>query len=210
MDFYFGKNSGNSARSAFALYEAGVTFKPHPLEVPRGDSRAPGYLELNPLGKVPALVDDETALWESNAINWYIAAKHPEAGLLPATPAGSAAVQRWLFFQAAHVSPAAIAINRELSARHRNFWRLVPDPRAAELGRQELARYLPVLEAALADSEWLEGQFSLADIAYAPHLAFLVEGGYDFSSTPHVRSWLERLLSRSAWQQARALVFDYY
>jgi glutathione S-transferase len=210
MDFYFGKNSGNSARSAFALYEARVAFTPHALNVPGGDSRAASYRAVNPLGKVPALVDGDVSLWESNAINWYIAEKHAEAALLQPTPAGRASVQRWLLFQAAHVSPAATAINRELSPRHRNYWRLRPDPAAAEVGRQELARFLPVLDATLHDREWLEARFSLADIAYAPHLAFLVEGGFDFSSTPRVRSWLERLLSRPTWQQARALVFDYY
>jgi glutathione S-transferase len=105
---------------------------------------------LNPMGKVPALLDGATALWESNAINWYLAEGHPEARLLPTTPAGRASVQRWLFFQAAHVSPAATAVNRELSARHRRYWRLQPDPRAAEVGQQELSRYLPVLESALA------------------------------------------------------------
>jgi len=210
MDFYFGKNSGNSARSAFALYEARAAFTPHALNVPRGDSQAASYRAVNPLGKVPALVDGEVELWESNAINWYIAEKHPEAGLLQPTPAGRASIQRWLLFQAAHVSPSATAVNRALSARHRDFWRLRPDPGAAELGAQELARYLPVLETALADSEWLEERFSLADIAYAPHFAFLVEGGFDFSSTPRVFAWLGRLLSRPAWQQARGLVFDYY
>jgi len=210
MDFYFGKNSGNSARSAFALYEARSAFTSHALNVPGGDSRAASYRAVNPLGKVPALVDGDVSLWESNAINWYIAEKHPEAALLQPTPAGRASVQRWLLFQAAHVSPAAMAINRELSARHRSYWGLRHDPAAAETGRQELARYLPVLEATLADREWLEARFSLADIAYAPHLAFLVEGGFDFAGTPRVRSWLDRLLSRPAWQQARALIFDYY
>jgi glutathione S-transferase len=210
MDFYFGKNSGNSARSAFALYEAGVAFTPHALDVPGGASRASEYASLNPLGKVPALLEGATALWESNAINWYIAEAHPRAALLPATPAGRASVQRWLFFQAAHVSPAATAVNRELSPRHRSYWKLQPDPRAAEAGQQELARYLPVLDGALAGSGWLEPEFSLADIAYTPHLAYLLEGGFDFSTTPRVREWLERLLARPAWQQARALVFDYY
>jgi glutathione S-transferase len=211
MDFHFGKNSGNSARSAFALYEARAAFTPHGLNVPSGDARAPEYLALNPLGKVPALVDDAVVLWESNAINWYVAERHPESGLLPLTAAGRAAVQRWLFFQAAHVSPAATAVNQGLSARHRKYWGRSPDPAAEKIGRQQLARYLPVLEAALAESEWLEGRFSLADIAYAPHLALLVEAGFDFStSTPRVGAWLERLLTRAAWQQARALVFDYY
>ena len=210
MDFHFGRNSGNSARSAFALLEARVAFTPHPLDVPRGATRTPSYLTLNPLGKVPALLDGETALWESNAINWYVAEKYPDAALLPATPAGRASVQRWLFFQAAHVSPAATAVNLALSERHRRYWERAADPVAAESGARELGRYLPVLEAALTGSEWLDGRYSLADIAYAPHLAFLVEGGFDFDRTPRVRAWLDRLLSRPAWQQARALVFDYY
>src|SRR5262245_30760486 len=121
MHLHLGKNSGNSARAAFALYEARVAFTPHLLDVPRGDSRGGGYLALNPTGKVPALVDGEVALWESNAINWYVAEKHPEAQLLPPAPAGRASVQRWLFFQTAHVSPAATAVNLELSARHREY-----------------------------------------------------------------------------------------
>jgi glutathione S-transferase len=209
MDLHFGRNSGNSARSALALYEARAAFTPHALDVPRGASQTPEYLRLNPLGKVPALLDGETALWESNAINWYVAEKHPGAGLLPATPAGRASVQRWLFFQAAHVSPAATAVNLALSERHRRYWGRAADPAAAESGARELGRYLPVLEVALGESEWLEGQYSLADIAYAPHLAFLVEGGFDFSRTPRVRAWLDRLLSRPAWREARSLVFDY-
>lgn len=210
MDFHFGKNSGNSARSAFALYEAGAAFTPHALNVPSGDALQPAYRALNPMGKVPALVDGETALWESNAINWYVAENYPQAELLPATPAARASVQRWLFFQAAHVSPAATAVHLALSARHRDYWGRSSDPAAAEAGRRELARYLPVLETALAGREWLDERFSLADIAYAPHLGYLLEGPFDFSSTPRVRAWLERLLSRPAWQQARALVFDYY
>jgi glutathione S-transferase len=210
MDFHFGKNSGNSARVAFALYEARVPFSPHALHVPSGESRSAGYMALNPLGKVPALVDGTTALWESNAINWYIAESQPRAELLPATPAGRASVQRWLFFQAAHVSPAVMPIRNTLSTRHRSYWQRQPDPEAAEAGQRELSRYLPVLDQALATHDWLEARFSLADIAYAPHLGFLLEDGFDFSSTPHVRRWLERLLARPAWQQARALIFDYY
>lgn len=210
MDFYFGKNSGNSARSAFALYEAGAAFTPHALDLPSGDGQGTAYRALSPLGKVPTLVDGGTALWESNAINWYVAELLPAAGLLPSTPAGRASVQRWLFFQTAHVSPAATAVNRQLSARHRKYWRLSPDDAAADHGRRELARYLPVLEQALADREWLEGRFSLADIAHAPHLGFLLEGGFDFSATPRVQRWLERTRERRGWQRARELVFDYY
>lgn len=208
MDFHFGKNSGNSARVAFALYEAGIRFTPRPMHVPRGESRTLEYRALNPMGKVPALVDGSTALWESNAINWYLAETHPEARLLPASPGGRASVQRWLFFQAGHVTPACMAVYRTTSARAQRYWGIRPDPEAAENGRQELARYLPVLEAVLERSAWLEVDFSLADIAYAPHLWFLAEGGFDFPGTPHVRAWLDRLLARPAWKQASALIFE--
>jgi hypothetical protein len=58
MDFYFGKNSGNSARSALALYEVGAPFEAHPLDLRK--PRSPEYLALNPLGKVPTLIDGVT------------------------------------------------------------------------------------------------------------------------------------------------------
>jgi glutathione S-transferase len=207
VDFHFGKQSGNSARVAFALYEARIPFTPHVMHVPRGESRTPEYLALNPMGKVPALVDGATTLWESNAINWYLAETHPEARLLPPTPAGRASVQRWLYFQVGHVTPAAVAVYRTSSVRAQSYWGLRPDPQAAEQGRKELARFLPVLEDALAKQAWLEGDFSLADIAYAPHLWFLAESGFDFAATPALRTWLDRLLARPAWREASALVF---
>jgi glutathione S-transferase len=207
MDFFYGMSSGNSSRSAFALHEAQVAYEGHALHVPHGESRHPGYLELNPMGKVPALVDGATQLWESNAINWYIAEKHPEARLLPASLGGRASVQRWLFFQAAHVSPACFAVYRWTNARVQNFWGMRGDAQTAENGRQELARYLPVLESALGEREWLEGEFSLADIAYAPHLWLVAEGGFDLSETPAVRAWLTRLLARPAWQKAVSMIY---
>jgi glutathione S-transferase len=81
------------------------------------------------------------------------------------------------------------------------------DAGAAEAGRKELARYLPVLESALEGREWLEGTFTLADLAYAPHLWLVVEGGFELAPYPAVRGWLERMLARPAWRRTAALVF---
>ncbi|HVV48170.1 MAG TPA: glutathione S-transferase family protein [Polyangia bacterium] len=204
MDFYYARFSGNSARSAFALAETGAAYTPHPLDVPGGEGRRPDYLALNPMGKVPALVDGDVRLWESNAINWYLAETHPGARLLPASPAGRAAVQRWLMFQTGHLTPACATLFRKTNARVRAIWKTDADAAAVERARQELGRYLPVLEQALAGRDWLEGEFSLADIAYAPHLAMIAEGeaGYDFAATPNIRAWLERLWARPAWKKA--------
>ena len=207
MDLYYGRMSGNSARAIFGLSEAGAPFQGRVLDTRAGENRAPSYLAVNPMGKIPAFVDGPLKLWESNAINWYVAEKLPEARLLPASLQGRASVQRWLFFQAAHVSPACLPVFRATNARVQEFWRIKGDSQAAEAGRKELARYLPVLEGALADREWLEREFSLADVAYAPHLSLVAEGGFDLSPYPRLRAWLDRLLARPAWRKAAEMVF---
>ncbi len=208
MDFYYGTLSGNSARSAFALAEAGVAYTPHPITAPNGENREAPYLALNPMGKVPALVDGDVQLWESNAINWYVAEKHPAARLLPAALAGRASVQRWLMFQAGHVTPACAALFRRTNQRVRAVWKTDSDDQSHAWGQKELGRYLPVLDRALAGRDWLEGDFSLADIAYAPHLAMIAtrnaqgEAAFDFAPTPNVQAWLQRLWARPAWKKA--------
>jgi glutathione S-transferase len=211
VDFYYSRTSGNSARSAFALFESGIPFVPHFVDPRQSQNRTTAYLALNPTGKVPALIDhddqgQEIRLWESNAINWYVAEKHPEARLLPSSAAARAGVQKWLFFQASHVSPACIAIFRHTHQRVRAFWGIKGDAAGAETGTQELGRFLPVLEEALQGREWLEGTFSLADIAFLPHLEFIAAGGFDFGATPAVRAWLDRMRARPAWQRTVELV----
>jgi glutathione S-transferase len=207
MELFFSKRSGNSARVVFALNEAGVAWTPRYLDIRGGETRLPDYLALNPMGKIPTLKDGGLVLWESNAINWYLAETHPQAGLLPSSPAQRAAVLRWQLFQTGHLSPACIPIFR---ARHpvlQRFWQTKPDPAALEAAEKELARYLPVVEQALAGRQWLEGTFSLADIAFAPHLSLLPESGIDFAEYPRLRGWLDRLLSRPGWKKTAELVF---
>jgi len=206
MDLYYGRWSGNSARAAFGLAEAGASFQPHFIDTRGGENRKPEYLSVNPMGKVPAFVDGKLRLWESNAINWYVAEKL-KARTLPTSLEGRASVQRWLFFQSAHVTPACISVFRGTHPRMQAFWQMKADSQIVEAGRKELARYFPVLESGLANGDWLEGDFSLADIAYAPHLSLVAEGGFDFSPYPRVKAWLDRMLARPAWKKTAAMIF---
>ena len=207
MDFYYGRCSGNSARSAFALAETGASFTPHLLDTRASENRENAYLAVNPMGKIPAFADGSLTLWESNAINWYLAEKFPDARLLPRSVEGRARVQRWLFFQNGHVTPACISVFRAINQRVKEFWRLPEDPQALAAGQKELRRYFPVLDQGLANRDWFEGEFSLADIAYTPHLALVADGGYDFSPYPRLAAWLERVRNRAAWRKAEQLVF---
>jgi glutathione S-transferase len=207
MDFYYAYFSGNSARAAFGIAEMGVPCQMHGLDARAHENRSPDYTTINPVGKVPSLVDGAMKLWESNAINWYVAEKFPAAGLLPTTIEGRASVQRWLFFQAAHVTPACVPVFRATNARVHAYWGGKVDEKAVEHARKELARYLPVLEGTLSKREWLEDKLSLADIAYAPHMLMVLEGGFDFSPYPGVRAWLERLQARPAWKKTAEMIF---
>jgi glutathione S-transferase len=207
VELYYGRVSGNSARAAFGLYESAATFDPHLLDTRGGENRSASYLAINPMGKIPALVDGALKLWESNAINWYAAEKFPNRGLLPNSPEGRASIHRWLFFQTGHVTPACLSVFRATNPRVQAFWKTKGDPQALETGRKELARYLPVLEAALANRDWLEGNFTIADIAYTPHLLMVAEGGFDFGPYPRVRAWLDRLRLRPAWKKTEEMIF---
>jgi len=207
MDFYYGPISGNSSRVAFCLGEAGASYTPHRLDTKAGENRAPAYLAVNPMGKVPSLTDGALALWESNAINWYLAEKFPKARLLPETIEGRAETHRWLFFQTGHVTPACIPVMRGTNPRISAFWGGARDEAAVERGRSELARYLPVIEQRLQGREWLVDRFSLADVALTPHLYAVAGGGFDFSPYPRLRDWLDRLLSRPAWVVAEKMIF---
>src|SRR5438270_3243311 len=117
MDRYCGRMSGNSARAAFGLLEAGAGHRMHLLDTRNGENRTPAYLAINPMGKIPALVDGQLKLWESNAINWYVAEKHPAARLIPEAAEGRATMLRWQFFQAQHVTPACVPIFRATHPR---------------------------------------------------------------------------------------------
>jgi len=208
MELFFSRMSGNSGRAVFALFEAGVAWGQRPVDTRAAQNRQVDYLARNPMGKVPALEDGAFRLWESNAINWYVAEKHPESKLLPSSIEGRAAVQRWMFFQAGHISPACVPVFRDTNPRVQAFWKYQPDAPAAAAAKKELARFLPVLDAALDGRDWLEGEFSLADIAYAPHFLLIAGGGFDFSPYPHLQRWLERLFARPAWKQTVQLLYE--
>jgi glutathione S-transferase len=207
MELFYGRVSGNSARAMFGLLESGASWEARFLDTRNNEHRAPEYLAINPMGKIPALVDGGLKLWESNAINWYAAEKHPASGLVPETIASRASMQRWLFFQTAHVSPACHPIIQATNARVREFRKVTPDAKVVEAARADLLRYLPVLEEGLAGRDWLEGAFSLADVAYAPHLVLVAEGGFDFAAFPRVRAWIARLQARLSWRRTMELVF---
>src|SRR5690606_9538109 len=111
--------------------------------------KAPEYLRLNPMGKVPAIAHDGKVITECGAICAYLAAAFPEQGLAPRTAAERADYYRWLFF-------AAGPLEQALTARALG-WE-VPPGREAMAGFGTYASVLEALELALQNGPWICGE----------------------------------------------------
>ncbi|HEV3500549.1 MAG TPA: glutathione S-transferase family protein [Bradyrhizobium sp.] len=106
LTLYFAPGSSSFAVH-IVLHEIGVPFKGKPMSFRKGDLRSPGYLALNPEGKVPTLLVDGRPLTEVAAILYYLAKRYPDAGLLPRDDVeADAQALSWMSFAASTLHPA--------------------------------------------------------------------------------------------------------
>jgi len=149
------------------------------LDLQAGEHRQPAFLELNPMGKVPVIVDGDLVLWESGAILLYLAQQH---GRLPADAAQAAKVYQWVLFANSTLSQAMFP----------------PETRD-----RQLPRLLTGLDTALQNKDYILGaEFSVADVALGSVLAYLqMLFDVDLSPYPAVASYIERLRLRPAFQK---------
>lgn len=166
-------------------------------------SRPPELMAANPNGKVPTFIDDDGfSLFESRAINTYLAAKRPERGLYPDDPKRRAIVDQWSYWQALQLGPVVQAIGFERVLKPQ--FGIGPSDEAVIAAKTaELDRQLPILEAGLEHREWLAGTLTLADFAAAAPFVLREPAGISLSKVPHVAAWLERVESLPSWQKAR-------
>lgn len=191
LRFYYHPRSTFSRRVHIALLEKQIPFEPIEVDLAAGAHREPGYLSLNPYGRVPAIVDDGFTLYESAAILSYLEATRPTPPLIPADPAGRALVDMHLRLCDGQMArPTSLVIFPK---------RFLPESRwdvaAMSKARAEVEKHLGIVETQLADSDYLvRGALSLADICYIPSLHFLPL--MEISAPPRVAAWRERLLNR--------------
>ncbi len=189
--------SPNTRRALFALEEHGTAYELVTVDLMSGEQKSPAYLALNPTGRVPTLVDGDWHLWESNAILEYLAALYPEKALGPRSARETGEMARWMYMNAAHLSPNVARIFAH-TIRLPEAQRL---PRVVEEARLEVDRCLGALEARLAGRESLLDRFSLAEIATAPTLSAAPMLGIDLGRFPSVAGWMKRIAARPAWQK---------
>ena len=200
----YGIAASRAIRALWMAEELGLAYEHVPIHYrddpdgPLGKNN-PEFRRANPLGRVPAIDDDGYTLWESMAINLYLARKHGK-GLWPATVEGEGLAFQWSFFAVTEIDPA---INEW--ARHRI---VLPeaerDPKVAAAALEKLQRPLAVVDAALAHRPYLAGgAFTVADLNLAS--ALFRARRMDHAARPNLARWLADCFSRPAARRAWAM-----
>ena len=186
------------SRSFSALWlmeETGQPYERVLTDITTGAQKAPEYLAINPMGKVPAIKDGDATLAESAAICAYVAERYPEARLAP--PPGDplrAKYLYWLFFSPGCIEPAMVQLATKIEM----------NPVAAGWG--EAQRVFDVLDAALQKGPWILGDnFSAADIIIGAGLNFAVRLFKMVPPRPSFDAYIARCMERPAFQRAEKI-----
>jgi glutathione S-transferase len=159
--------------------------------------KAPAYLAINPMGKVPAIRHGETVVTEAGAICAYLADAFPEAGLAP--PPGHrlrGPYYRWLFFAAGPVEAATT--NKALGL-------VVPKERERTAGYGKLADVLDALESAVSQGDYLVGgRLTAADVYLGAQIGWGMQFG-TLEKRPALERYWQRLETRPAWLRAKQI-----
>jgi len=193
-------DSGNGFKVRLLLAQLGMQYEWTNVDIDKGETRTPEFLERNPNGRIPTLLlDDGTYLAESNAILWYLA---EGSRFVPATQLGRAQVLQWMFFEQYSHEPFVATpryICRHFPADH---------PRRAELpARLEKGHAaLRVMEGHLATRQFfVNDRYGIADIALYAYTHVAPDGGLDLAPYPKVREWLARVAAQPHYVQLLAV-----
>lgn len=147
--------------------------------------RTGAFLALNPMAQIPVYVEGDFVLRDSQAILAYLAARHRPGEWDGRTPEERGAIMVWLSHAANEIFNGPALLRAE-----RLFGWPVDRERAAAVAD----RILPVVEAHLAERDWLAGdRLTIADLAASPYLALAPDGGIDLDEWPAIRDWTRRI-----------------
>jgi glutathione S-transferase len=191
----YGIPQSRAARCVWMVRELGVPHEVVPVHY-RVARETPELLRVNPNGRIPAMDDNGFALFESMAINLYLAKKYGiGSALVPRSLEEEALVTQWSFWVVAELEkPLVMLVVNAIGYR-------VVDEEALAKARSDLDRPLRVLDGDLSTRPWLLGdRFTVADLNVASVLDWQRTTKLDLSPYPHVADWLSRCLGRPAFK----------
>ena len=185
----------NGYKASIALEELGLPYTMRVLDLAQGEQKQAWYRAINPNARIPAIVDraaGDFAVFESGAILIYLAEK--TGRLLPPDAKGRSRVLQWLMFQMGGIGP--------MMGQANVFYRYLPEkiPLAIDRYQGEVKRLFRVLDERLAASEYLAGDYSIADIANWAWVRTWKWSGVPIDDLPHLSRWVEQIRARPAVQ----------
>ncbi len=180
----------NGRKVSIALEEMGLAYTVHAISLKALEQKAPAFLKINPNGRIPAIVDDGFPVFESGAILIWLAQK--TRMLLPPDPKDQSRVIQWLMWQMGGLGP--------MQGQANVFFRYFPETIQPAIDRyqNEVRRLFGVMDARLAEAEWLADTYSIADIACYPWVAQADWSGVPLEPFGNLRRWFDAMSARPA------------
>lgn len=183
----------NGYKASVALEEMGFDYEFEKIDLTAGVQKQDWFLEINPNGRIPALVHDDFPIFESGAIMLYLARL---SGKFYGTDAKSQSrVEQWLMFQMGGIGP--------MMGQANVFYRYFPEKIQPAIDRyqNEGRRLFEVLERQLSRTEYLAGDYSIADMANWCWVRTYKWSGIPIDSLPNLQRWLEAIMARPGVQK---------
>lgn len=198
----YGIPRSRAFRTLWMAKELGLEYDNVQINFADGGTHTPDYLKINPNGHVPAIDDGGTVLWESMAINLYLAKKYGTGTLYPTRVEDEGRTWQWSFWGMTELERHVLTamFNRAILPEDKR------DAALADESERQLQAPLGVLNGALASSPYLLGdQFTVADLNVASILSWARPARIDFTPFPHAADWTKRCADRPAARAAREL-----
>jgi glutathione S-transferase len=194
----------NGYKISVALEELDIPYNVHVVNLQSGDQKKPEFLELNPNGRIPVMVDtdnDNLSIMESGAQLIYLAEKAGK--LLPTETKARSKVMQWLMFQMGGIGP--------MMGQANVFYRYWPGEKiqpAIDRYQNEGRRLFEVMETRLKDNEYLADDFSIADIANWCWVRIYKWSGINIDGLDGLQRWMNTMEERPACKKGVSVPID--
>lgn len=197
----YGNPRTSAGRCVWTLEEAGVPYTLKDVDMRNKEHKSAEYLKINPMGKVPAMIDGDITLFESMAINFYIADTYKKE-LLGTNASEKALAMQWSFWATSELQPLIIEcfIQKVFVPEDKR------DHGIIEKNLNKLPGLLSVLDKSLAEKKYLAGnQFTIGDINTASVVSICSMLGVDLGAYQNIKNWLGAMNERPAFQKYQEL-----
>ena len=208
MKLYYDPVTVNCKKVVAGFGLLGAEFEKSHVDYFGGGHKAPEYVKINPNAALPALVDGDFTLWESNAILQYVADKKEAFDYYPRDPKVRADIHRWQLWEAAHWFPSCYVFLVENVVKP--LLKAEPDKATIEKETPNWHRLANILDARLAEQRWLCGdKVTIADISVGAPMHLHPYQKLPLAAHPNLRRWMiedvEQLPSWKATDVAKML-----